>query len=53
MPPPQGVNAALETSTLIMIVIFAEQQSSPPQARVGDKTKQALKMLLSIWPPKF
>lgn len=37
VPPPKG----LMTSTLTMVVTFAEQQSSPPRARAGDETKQA------------
>lgn len=48
--PPRRVNAASETSTFVMVV---EHQSPAPPAQAGDKTEQALKMLLSIWPPKF
>lgn len=51
--PPKRVNAALETSTLVMVVTFAEHQSPAPPAGAGNKKEQALKMLLSIWPPKF
>lgn len=51
--PPKRVNAALEASTLAMVVTFAQRHSPAPPAWAGDKTEQALKMLLSIWPPKF
>lgn len=51
--PLKRVNAALETSTLVMVVTFAEHQSPAAPAQAGDKTEQALKMLLSIWPLKF
>lgn len=51
---PKRVNAALETSTLVMAVVFAEHQREPcSPAWAGDETEQALEMLLSIWLPEF